>query len=355
MVRSVLPYVAVAVFGAMLSGCGVSERQQRPAWRDQAEASCLQQKLVNVSAYVQPAREIDGPGMCGMKQPFKVAALANGTVALKSTGTMACPMIASLNKWVEDIVQPAAQARFGQPVAEISSASTYGCRPINNQRSAKLSEHSFGNAIDIGTFRLADGREVKIVRDWTRGDDQSRAFLRELHAGACDHFTTVLGPGSDVFHYNHFHFDLAMHGNTSRGPRRVCRPQTPLQKLPPRLDNLPDPPALEPDIDVASRSLRGPQLAASYTSARLGNDRRPDSDRRAGIEMQPNRLSAMPRPQGIIAAAPPVYRPLEGGGAVYGRLQPGVGAPLQLHRSLPRGTGILRDDGIFVAPGEFGD
>ena len=342
MVRSVKPYAAAVLFGAALSGCGVTERPQRPAWRNQAEQACLSQKLVRTSAYVQPAREIEGPGICGLKQPFKVTALANGSVALRSTGTLGCPMIASLDKWVNDVVQPIARARFGQPVTEISSASTYGCRSINHRPGARLSEHAFGNAIDIGTFRLADGREVKIVRDWTRGDEQSKAFLRELHTGACDHFTTVLGPGSDAMHYNHFHFDLAMHGNTSRGLRRICRPRPAQQTLPPRRDNLPDPPEIEPDLDVAMRQQRGTPTAQGFAMAQ------------PGYGMQANRLRAVPRPQSAIGAPPPVQTYGDGGG-VYGRLRPDAGAPLQLERSLPRGAGIMRDDGIFVPPGDVGD
>jgi hypothetical protein len=346
MVRNVLPYAAIVLMGVALSGCGVTERPQRPAWRNQAEQACLSQKLVQVSAYVQPSREIDGPGICGLKQPFKVTALANGSVSLRSTGTLGCPMIASLDKWVSEVVQPTAQARFGQPVVEISNAHTFGCRSVNNQRGAKLSEHAFGNAIDLGVFKLADGRELKIVHDWTQGDEQAKTFLRELHAGACDHFTTVLGPGSDVFHYNHFHFDLAMHGNTSRGLRRVCRPRPAQQKIPPKLDNLPDPPEIDIELDVA-RNQRGPQYASRQTAQGY-------AVARPGIAMQPERLRAMPRPLGTIASAPlPV--PTYGGDGVYGRLQVGAGQPLQLHSSVPRGTGMLRDDGIFVPPDGMGD
>ena len=342
MVRSVLPYIALLSLSAALSGCGVAERPQRPAWRNQYEQTCLQQKLVQVSAYVQPAPAIDGPGICGMQKPFKVTALANGSVALRAPGTLACPMVASMDRWINDVVQPIARARFGQPVAEIQSAGSYGCRPINHMRGAKLSEHSFGNAIDIGAFRLADGREVKIVRDWTRGGEQERAFLRELHAGACDHFTTVLGPGSDAMHYNHFHFDLAMHGNTSRGPRRVCRPNTPLQRIPPKLDNLPDPPELEPEIDIARRMQRNPS-AVGYAAAS------------PGIGMQANRLRAMPAPRGTIPSAPMPAPGDSAGSGVYGRLQPAAGAPIQLPGSVAPGAGRMRDDGMFVAPGELGD
>ena len=86
-------------------------------------------------------------------------------------------MVAELDAWLADVVQPAAQARFGQQVAQINSMGSYACRGMNNQRGAQLSEHSFGNALDIGGFVLADGREITLVRDWTRGDEQTRAFL----------------------------------------------------------------------------------------------------------------------------------------------------------------------------------
>ena len=129
---------------------------------------------------------------------------------------------------------------------------------VDNLYGAPLSEHSFGNAIDVSGFRLADGREIVIVRDWKKTDTQEAAFLREVHAGACQHFTTVLGPGADVFHYNHFHLDLAMHGSTSTGPRRYCQPNPPpdLQPPPARPDGLPPAPDLEEPMDVARASLR---------------------------------------------------------------------------------------------------
>ncbi len=133
-------------------------------------------------------------------------------------------MVAALNEWVRDVVQPTAQARFGQRVVEIISMGSYSCRGMNGIPGARISEHAFGNAIDIAGFRLADGRDISIVRDWTRGDDQTRAFLQDVHMGACAHFTTVLGSGANIFHYNHIHVDLAMHGNSSTGLRRICKP-----------------------------------------------------------------------------------------------------------------------------------
>jgi hypothetical protein len=253
MARRVLPIALVAILCGLLAGCGVFERPQRPAWRAQAEKICVAEKRVQVSAYVQPTNPIDGPGICGLEQPFRVSALAEGTVALNSTYTLGCPMIAAMDEWLRDVVQPVAMARFGQPVAQVDSMGTYSCRSIDNQRGARLSEHAFGNALDVGGFRLADGRSISVVKAWNRGDEQEKAFLREVQAGACNIFTTVLAPGSDTFHYNHIHLDLAMHGATSTGPRRVCKPQ-PLPQfappMPPR-DGLPNAPDIDDDIDVA--------------------------------------------------------------------------------------------------------
>ena len=263
MARRVLPFAGLGLL-ALVSGCSVWEpRPERPAWRDQAENACLARKSAPASQYVRPAAEISGPGICGLQHPFKVAALAGGSVTLNSDATLGCPMLPALDAWIAAVVQPSAQARLGASIVGISPMGSYGCRPIDNQRGARLSEHAFGNALDIGGFRLSDGREISVVRDWKQGDEQVRAFLREVHAGACQYFTTVLGPGADVFHYNHIHLDLAMHGNTSSGPRRYCKPLPQNQPEPRKLDDLPDPPMVEEEQDVAQAGPRaGPAAVA---------------------------------------------------------------------------------------------
>lgn len=253
MARRVLPLVVCAAYVALLAGCSLYERAQRPAWRTQAENACLAQGLIRTSAFVQPAQEINEPGICGLTRPFKVSALQDGAVSIKnSPSTLDCPMIATLDAWLKEVVQPVALARLQQPVTAIRSMGSYACRSMNNQPGARISEHAFGNALDIGGFQLADGREISIQHDWKGSDEETRAFLRDIHAGACGYFTTVLGPGSNVFHYNHIHVDLAMHGNTSTGPRRVCRPalkQAPLPDHP--SDGLPDAPSIDDEIDIA--------------------------------------------------------------------------------------------------------
>jgi hypothetical protein len=144
---------------------------------------------------------------------------ASTSVQIKPVATLACPMVSALDHWIADAVQPAAQRWFGQPVVEIKQISAYSCRGMNGQPGARISEHAFGNALDIAAFVLADGRRVTIKDGW-RGAPEEQGFLRDIQGAACDQFTTVLAPGSNAFHYDHFHVDLMRRASG----RRICQP-----------------------------------------------------------------------------------------------------------------------------------
>jgi len=91
---------------------------------------------------------------------------------------------------------------------------------MNGNPSAHISEHAFGNALDIAAFTLADGRRIAVKDGW-RGLPEEQGFLRDVQAAACQQFSTVLAPGSNVYHYDHIHVDLMR-----RASRRViCEPQ----------------------------------------------------------------------------------------------------------------------------------
>jgi hypothetical protein len=227
--RGLVAFVALTLVGLGLTGCGLFRFEQREPWRTQAEEACLSQQLVQPSAYMSRASKIDGPGACGMDYPFKVAAFSSGSVGLTSKVTLACPIIPRIDNWLDEIVKPAALLYYGVPVVDIKAGS-YSCRPRNNQAGAKVSEHAFGNAMDVMGFVFADGRQLMVVKGW-RGDPTDQEFLREVFVGACRYFTTVLAPGADPFHYDHIHIDLARHD--PRGTRHICQP---LLKFTPRID-----------------------------------------------------------------------------------------------------------------------
>ncbi|MGP9821271.1 extensin-like domain-containing protein [Salinarimonas sp. NSM] len=221
MSRRVSTGLLAASLALALSGCGWFEVEEREPWRSQAEVACLARQDVRPTAYMSQRPRLDGPGTCGIDKPFEITALLDGQVRLKQEATLGCPVTAATERWLSEIVQPAALIYLGAPVVEIDSGS-YACRTRNHRPGARLSEHAFGNAVDVMSFTLADGRRITVSGGW-RGAPEERGFLREAFVGACEHFTTVLGPGSDSMHEDHFHLDLARHD--ARGERRYCRPQ----------------------------------------------------------------------------------------------------------------------------------
>lgn len=210
--------IASLLLAGLLTGCRFGFETREP-WRAEAEEQCIAAKGVVPSAFMEPLPAIDGPGMCGMDHPFRVSALAEGNVVVEPAAKLACPVIHEVDLWVQEVVEPAAVAWLGQPVVAISQMSAYSCRGMNGQAGAKISEHAFGNALDVGAFRTADGRWITVKNGW-RGTPEERGFLLQVQAGACERFTTVLAPGSNAFHYDHIHVDLMRH---AKG-RSICKP-----------------------------------------------------------------------------------------------------------------------------------
>jgi Extensin-like protein C-terminus len=153
----------------------------------------------------------------GPAQGNSVAAF--GPVAVKPAATLACPIVSALDRWLADSVQPAAMRWFGARVVEIRQISAYSCRGMNGNSYAHISEHAFGNALDIAGFTLADGRQVSVKDGW-RGLPEEQGFLRDVEAAACQQFSTVLAPGSNAYHYNHIHVDLMRRASQ----RSICQP-----------------------------------------------------------------------------------------------------------------------------------
>ena len=154
-----------------------------------------------------------GGSACGITEGVKVRAV-NG-VPLTQAALVDCTTAKSLKNWVNNVLKPTVGSRGGG-VAQIRVAAHYACRTRNHQPGAKVSEHGRGKAIDISGIILRDGSEISVLDGWDTSRDGD--VLRRLHGRACGIFGTVLGPESDRFHQDHFHFDTARHGN---GP--YCR------------------------------------------------------------------------------------------------------------------------------------
>ncbi len=146
-------------------------------------------------------------------------AIAVGPASVTPVATLACPLVSTLDRYFSDSVQPAALRWFGQPVVEIKQISAYSCRGMNGDPNARISEHAFGNALDIAAFTLADGRKVTVKDGW-HGTPEEQGFLHDVQGAACEVFTTVLGPGSNAYHYDHMHVDLMRRASG----RVICQP-----------------------------------------------------------------------------------------------------------------------------------
>jgi hypothetical protein len=207
--------LAVAVVSVILAGCGSSKKTSFDTQGLRAPEGSCEVKPSRIGL-AEKIRNIDEGNGCEVPNAWRVQSL--GSISFSQSATMNCGMAYPLKRWLEHEVQPAAQRTFGENVVSIDVAASYACRARNNTRGAKMSEHGFGNAIDIAAFTLESGRKVSVLDGWHGGRDERR-FLRGVHDAACGPFRTVLGPESDRHHRDHFHLDL----QNRRGGGTYCQ------------------------------------------------------------------------------------------------------------------------------------
>ena len=191
-----------------------------------AEGKAECQKLLDgLNITYKPLAPIGEQGGCGAPAPIEVSAVAGVKLAPPATET--CAMAAALVRWVSEDVQPAARKRLGTEVTEIRTATSYSCRRRNNSATGKMSEHSKANALDMSGFSFAKNADATVggKGNWGTGLlgaiglSKDGSFLEDIRKEACTHFTTVLGPGSDPYHGDHFHVDVLRR----RGDYRICK------------------------------------------------------------------------------------------------------------------------------------
>jgi hypothetical protein len=131
----------------------------------------------------------------------------------------------------EDVLAATAVEVYGRKPRRIHHYGAFNCR-LSRNRKHRLSEHAFGNAIDVAGFdfgaaakaeplrpdlpkQLARAFRVRVADHWQPGDrvtDEIHArFLRLLTSrleARKDVFRGMIGP-SHPSHRDHFHFDMA--------------------------------------------------------------------------------------------------------------------------------------------------
>lgn len=190
-------------------------RESDPAYR-----TCLL-ALYDLGTVYEVLPRISQPDQrdCGIARPLRVTEILPG-IALQGGAVMRCDTARALGLWMRDFVRPAAARLPDAPrLSGLQLGSTYDCRGrVGDKVRAKLSEHAFGNAIDITAFTFQD-RPPRPVAPRQDSGDLAEAFQRAVRGAACLEFATVLGPGSNASHDDHLHLDIA----ARKGGWRLCQ------------------------------------------------------------------------------------------------------------------------------------
>ncbi|MGE0285613.1 MAG: extensin family protein [Bradyrhizobium sp.] len=191
--------------------------------------------------------DIKGPGGCGGEDLVRLEAVVladKRKVAVKPAAVLRCKMATAIADWIRNDIAPIA-ASLGSSVSDLDNFDSYECRGRNRVVGARLSEHGRANALDVRAVKLANGQSIHFT-DRTVTRELREAVLHSV----CARFSTVLGPGSDWYHEDHIHLDIAERRNNYR----ICQWNVwdPLPEVAPMLPA--ERPAEAPPREVAVRS-----------------------------------------------------------------------------------------------------
>jgi hypothetical protein len=192
----------------------------RPAAEQAAPAppppSACRMALTEAIAIAPSIPAISGPGGCGGDDLVRLEAVVladNKHVAVKPAAILRCTMAAAIADWVRSDIAPLAQS-LGTSLSDLDNFDSFECRGRNRVAGAKLSEHGRANALDVRALKFANGQSLSLT-DRGVAREQRETVLHSV----CARFTTVLGPGSDWYHEDHIHLDLA----ERRSGYRICQ------------------------------------------------------------------------------------------------------------------------------------
>ncbi len=155
-------------------------------------------------AVAPPLGALIAPGECGAPDAVRLETVVlpdASKVTITPPATLRCKMALNVAQWLREDVAPAA-SKLGAPLRVLENLGSYECRGRDRVRGATLSEHGRADALDVHSFKLANGKLLVLADTGTPKD-----FRDAVRASACARFMTVLGPGSDAEHAEHVHID----------------------------------------------------------------------------------------------------------------------------------------------------
>ena len=205
--------------------------------------------------------DIHGAGGCGGEDLVRLEAVVlpdKHRISVKPAAILRCAMASAIADWIRTDMAPLATS-LGSVISDLDNFDSFECRGRNRVVGARLSEHGRANALDVRALKLANGQSISLT------DRTVSRELREsvLHS-VCARFSTVLGPGSDWYHEDHIHLDLAERHNNYR----ICQWNVwdPLPQIAPLLPA--ERPEEAPPREVAAKSDAAKSDAAKQDAAK---------------------------------------------------------------------------------------
>lgn len=170
-----------------------------------SEKAC-RQRLQKLGVKFRDVPRVSRGRSCGIEWPVELSGLSGG-IQIKPAAQVNCQITEAFARWVKQELVPSSRMRYLSGVSAIHQMSSYSCRTMNSRKGAAMSEHARGNAIDVGKIVLKNGKAISIEK---KGffSFREKGLLKAVRGDSCKYFSTVLGPGSDRYHKDHFHFDL---------------------------------------------------------------------------------------------------------------------------------------------------
>ncbi|MBX3598498.1 MAG: extensin family protein [Rhizobiaceae bacterium] len=177
-----------------------------------SELAC-RQSLKKLGVRYVDLKPINDSASCRIPYPVKLQAI--GSVEMRPAATLTCSMALAFAEWTRKELVPSSRMRYFSGIKTIHQGSAYSCRRI--ARSRTMSAHSQGNALDVMALTLNNGKKIAVKKQGLFAF-RARGLLNNVRSDGCEYFTTVLGPGYNWDHRDHFHFDLMQR----RNGRRAC-------------------------------------------------------------------------------------------------------------------------------------
>lgn len=189
---------------------------EKAAEKPAPQPSACRLALTDAIAIAPSLPPITGPGACGGDDIVRLEAVVlpdKRRVALKPAATLRCQMATAIAEWVRGDIAAIA-AELGTAVSELDNFDSFDCRGRNRVAGARMSEHGRANALDMRGIKFVSGQAIALTDRTT-----ARELREKVKTSVCARFTTVLGPGSDWYHEDHVHVDLA----ERRSGYRICQ------------------------------------------------------------------------------------------------------------------------------------